>query len=261
MRARLVPPRRGPRWLATGWRLFRAAPFGWLLLVIAYWMLMTALSLLPYAGLGAATLLVPAFSVGFMAASRAAERRQPVELVQLFAGFRGRFGVQLALGAVYLASLAGILAASALADDGALALWMVGARRPEEEAVQSGEFLAALGVAAILYTPVMMLFWFAPVLAAWHGMRAGQALFYSFFASLVNWRAFVTYGAAAMLVSVVLPFLVLFAIIAATGGAPGPAVRLVFPLLLVLLPTLFASFYASYRDVFAPGDDTRPEGD
>jgi hypothetical protein len=27
-------------------------------------------------------------------------------------------------------------------------------------------------------------------------------------------------------------------------------VSLVFPLLIVLLPTLFASFYASYRDVF-----------
>jgi hypothetical protein len=28
------------------------------------------------------------------------------------------------------------------------------------------------------------------------------------------------------------------------------AMSLVFPLLLVLLPTLFASFYASYRDIF-----------
>jgi hypothetical protein len=30
-----------------------------------------------------------------------------------------------------------------------------------------------------------------------------------------------------------------------------PIVSLAFPLLLVLLPTLFASFYVSYRDVFA----------
>ena len=29
-----------------------------------------------------------------------------------------------------------------------------------------------------------------------------------------------------------------------------PAMSLVFPLLIVLLPTLFASFYASYQDVF-----------
>ena len=28
------------------------------------------------------------------------------------------------------------------------------------------------------------------------------------------------------------------------------AMSLVFPFLLVLLPTLFASFYASYRDIF-----------
>jgi len=30
-----------------------------------------------------------------------------------------------------------------------------------------------------------------------------------------------------------------------------PLMSLVFPLLMLLLPTLFASFYASYRDVFA----------
>jgi hypothetical protein len=256
-----VPARSGTRWLATGWRLFRAAPFGWVLLVFVYWMLMTTLSLLPYAGIGIATLLVPAFSVGFMAASRAASRRQSVELGQLFAGLRGRAGAQLGLGAIYFASLALLLGATTLADGGTLALWMLGGQHPDDEAVQSGEFLAALGVAGLLYTPVMMLFWFAPVLVAWHGMRPGQALFYSFFAGLMNWRAFLAYGAAATLLSVVLPFLVLFAIIAATGGAPGPAVRLVFPLLLLLLPVLFASFYASYRDVFAAGDDTRPEGD
>ena len=29
-----------------------------------------------------------------------------------------------------------------------------------------------------------------------------------------------------------------------------PVISLAFPLLIVLLPTLFASFYASYRDVF-----------
>jgi hypothetical protein len=28
-------------------------------------------------------------------------------------------------------------------------------------------------------------------------------------------------------------------------------VGLIFPLLVVMLPTLFASFYASYRDIFA----------
>jgi hypothetical protein len=33
---------------------------------------------------------------------------------------------------------------------------------------------------------------------------------------------------------------------------------LVFPLLIVLLPTLFASFYASYRDVFGVENGSSP---
>jgi hypothetical protein len=38
--------------------------------------------------------------------------------------------------------------------------------------------------------------------------------------------------------------------LASGGTLRAPLMSLVFPLLIVLLPTLFASFYASYRDVF-----------
>jgi len=103
----------------------------------------------------------------------------------------------------------------------------------------------------------MMLFWFAPVLCAWHAMGAAQALFYSFFASLLNWRAFLGYGLAATLVTVVIPFLALSALLLASGGKLRFGVMaLVFPLLIILLPTLFASFYASYRDVFSAEEES-----
>jgi hypothetical protein len=83
-----------------------------------------------------------------------------------------------------------------------------------------------------------------------------QALFYSFFASLLNWRAFLGYGVVATLVTVVIPFLVLGGVVIASGGRLNVnATTLIFPLLIFLLPTLFASFYASYRDIFR-ADDT-----
>jgi hypothetical protein len=48
--------------------------------------------------------------------------------------------------------------------------------------------------------------------------------------------------------------LALTALLFATGGTLAvPMAGLLFPLLMVLLPTLFASFYASYRDIFAGG--------
>jgi len=260
MNARVVPAARGPRWLAEGWRMFRVAPLGWLALVFGYWLAMTILSLVPVIGLVAASILVPVFSVGFMAASRAASRGQPVELAMLLAGFRERLPAQLALGAVYLAALAVVIGGSALADDGELARWLLTGRRPEEEALQGDDLLGGMAAAGALYAPVMMMYWFAPLLAAWHGMAPPQALFYSFFACLLNWRAFLAYGATVAFVMFVLPTFVLTLLLFVSGGAlrVQPMV-LVLPLLLILLPTLFASFFASYRDVFGAQEAAAPQ--
>lgn len=248
MQPRIVQTARGAWWLAEGWRLFSAAPLGWIAMVFAYWLLMTLVSILPIVGVAAASILVPAFSVGFMAAARAAARKGPVELALLFDGFRHHLRSQLILGVAYFASLALILAATTLADEGALASWMLSGSRPDDEILRSDAFLAALAAAAVLYTPVMMMFWFAPPLAAWHGTGPAKALFFSFFACLMNWRAFLAYGAVTAMVVLVLPLAVVSVV--ALASLSVPAMSLVFPLLIVLLPTLFASFYASYRDVF-----------
>jgi hypothetical protein len=122
--------------------------------------------------------------------------------------------------------------------------------------LHSDAFLGALGLAAVLYAPVMLAFWFAPPLASWHGTGALKALFFSFAASLMNWRAFLAYGAVAACLTLVLPLVAFTALSVAAGGAMLPAAALVFPLLLLLLPVFFASFYASYRDVF--GYDAAP---
>ena len=122
---------------------------------------------------------------------------------------------------------------------------------------------ADLIAAAGLYLPVMMLFWFAPVLTAWHAFRPGKALFYSFFACLMNWRAFIVYGLVTVLMTTVLPFFVLtFLAVVAGGGPRVNPMALVLPLAALLLPTLFASFYVSYRDIFgAPPSATAPRED
>lgn len=261
MQARIASWARGARWLGEGWLLFRVAPLAWLALVFAYWLLMTLVSLVPAIGVAAASMLMPAFSVGFMTASRGAERARAIEFGQLFAGFRERLAAQLVLGAVYLACLALLFAATTLADDGALVRWMLTGQRPDGETLQSDGFLAALVAAVALYVPVMMMFWFAPLLVAWHGLAPAKALFFSFFACFLNWRAFLAYGAVTALLTVVLPFALLSALLLATGGALRfSAMSLALPLLIVLLPTLFASFYLSYRDIFgAPATASWPE--
>jgi len=257
MNARIVSYGRGARWLGEGWQMFRAAPLGWLALIFAYWILMTLVSILPVVGLAAASVLVPPFSVGFMAAARAAANGGPLTLSILFAGFRERVVPQIALGFIYAGLLALLISATALADEGALASWLVTGRRPGDEALASEGFSTALMMAAALYLPVTMMYWFAPVLVAWNGFGVAKGLFYSFFACLMNWRAFVAYAAVTAVVTVVLPFVVLSALLLFSSGAMRASITsLVFPLLIILLPTLFASFYASYRDVF--GGDPQP---
>jgi hypothetical protein len=253
MQARIVSPGRGAARLAKGWRLFKAAPFGWFALIFAYWLLMTLASVVPFVGVALASAMVPAFSVGFMAAARSAAAGGGIEMKLLFDGFRHAPRSQAALGAVYVGCLAAVLAGSALIDDGALARWMLTGARPDAETLQSGAFIAALAAAAGPYAPVMMMFWFAPPLAAWHGTGAAKGLFFSFYGCLLNWRAFLAYGAVTGAIAVGLPFLAVLILMLATRGASAlPVASLAFPLVLVLLPTLFASFYASYRDVFAP---------
>lgn len=256
MQARIVSAGRGARWLAEGWRLFRAAPLGWLAAVFGYWLLMSVVSLLPLIGPAAAAILVPAFSVGFMALARAAGRQAPLELALLFDGFRHELRAQISLGLLYLVCLVLMLGASALADEGALAQWLLTGRRPGEDVLQSPAFLGALIATFMLYMPVMLAFWFAPPLAAWHSTGALKALFFSFAASMMNWRAFLGYGAVTALVTLVIPFLVLSVFALFAEGSHLPTAGFVLPVMILLLPTLFASFYVSYRDVF--GYDAAP---
>src|SRR5438067_1443378 len=96
---------------------------------------------------------------------------------------------------------------------------------------------------------------FAPPLASWHATGAAKALFFSLAASMMNWRAFLAYGAVMAVVTVLVPLLIVSAF-ALAGAAAPPAAALIFPLAIIMLPTLFASFYASYRDVF--GYDAAP---
>jgi hypothetical protein len=251
MKARVVPFGRGVRWLAEGWRMFRVAPLGWLALVFGYIMATIMLSLVPIVGTAAASILVPVFSVGFMTASRAASHARPVELPMLFAGFRERLPGQLVLGVVYTLGLAAAVAGSALVDDGELLRWLTTPATTDAKAQISDEMLPGIAATAAFYAPTMMALWFAPPLVAWHSMAAPKALFYSFFACWLNWRAFIAYGLAVAFIAVVLPSLVLMLLAFATGGAVRVHPQaLLFPLLLILLPTLFASYYASYRDVF-----------
>src|SRR5450830_1123144 len=130
--------------------------------------------------------------------------------------------------------------------------------KPPASAFEDGSLAGAAALAGALYMPVLAAFWFAPALSAWRNLPAVQALFYSFFASMRNWRAFLAYGFAVVLLGLICS-LTLFVLALLLRGLLGDKSQnafllVVLPVILTYVPTLFASFYASYRDIFPPAD-------
>jgi hypothetical protein len=250
VQARIVGAAQGIRWLGEGWALFRAAPLGWLALACVYLLGTNVLALIPVVGFVAALMMVPALTVGMMAAARAASRGAQPHVRMLAEGFQAGARTQLGLGAIYFLLSTLVFGAIGLADQEGKLRAILAGRTPAGE-LALAEILIPLAVFALSYAPVLMMFWFAPPLAAWHSTGALKALFFSFVACLMNWRAFLAYGAAVALMMMAVPLAALLALRAFGGADLGVAVAsLVFPLLLLMLPTLFASFYVSYRDVF-----------
>jgi hypothetical protein len=246
---RIVPARNGWSWLVAGFALFRKSPPMWLFLVFTYVLAGLLLGQIRYAGAAVSTVLLPAFSVSFMVMCAVLERGGPLQPALLFSGFRRGLATLMLLGALYLLSIVAALAVSSLADGGVLLRWVLFGRRPSQEALLDGSVSLAMLVSAAAAAPVLMAFWFAPVLAAWNRIGAAQALFYSFFAVWRNWRPFLVYGAAIFLAEAL--FMTAITVLAILAQARLPMLES-FALLVTLLalPTLFASFYASYRDIF-----------
>jgi len=246
---RVVPARNGWTWLVRGFALFRKNPPMWLFLVFTYWIAVALLGQIRYLGPAASTVLLPAFSVSFMFMCAVLEHGGALRPALLISGFRSGPSTLILLGVLYLLSIVAVLGLASLADAGALLLWVLTGREPPEEALLDGRVSLAMLVAALAAAPVLMAFWFAPVLAAWNRTGAAQSLFYSFFAVWRNWRAFLVYGAALFLAGAL--FMTTVTILAVMMQGQIQVLRtlaLIFTLL--TLPTLFASFYASYRDVF-----------
>ena len=108
-----------------------------------------------------------------------------------------------------------------------------------------------LTVFGVLYVIVAALFWHAPVLVAWHGLRLTQALF----SGVARWRnkwAFLVYGAAWVMVFL---FIDLCAgMLVTIGLSPQFAGTLQVPFNIAAGGVLYCSFYPAYTSVFGIND-------
>jgi hypothetical protein len=216
-------------WIVNGFNLFKANPAMWIILLVIYLAIMIPISMLPVIGSVVSTLLAPVFAAGMMWGCQALIKNQDLEINHLFEGFKRNTSQLISIGGIYMVSLLFVAVIVVLALDKDTAELLVQGKDLSPE--QADAMLMPIMIALLLIMPVLMAYWFAPVLAGLHNLSAVDAMKLSFSACLKNMLPFLLYG---------LIFMVLL-IVAIIPFGLG---------LLVVAPMMMTSLYSSYADVF-----------
>ena len=254
-----VPAKSGYAWYRQGIWLFRRNPLAFLTIFATYLLAMWLVSKVPLVGGVLPLAFIPGVAVGFMAACRDTVEGKAVLPIVLIDGFRSYGGVAarrlLKLGALYVVAIVLVFAASSLVDGGTLFTLMLGTADKTPPVPSADMPLGGL-VALACYVPVAMLFWFAPVLAAWHDVPPVKAMFFSVVSCWRNRGAFIVYAAlwfATMTLTSIAVSLLMDAL-----GAGAFVIVALFPATITLTTMLYCSFYATYRGCFVPNPETNP---
>ena len=260
MRLNIVPASTGLAWFRAGLRTFWQQPLALAGLFFMFIMTIVLASLVPLVGSVLALALLPAATLGLMAATREAAQGHfpmPTLLVSAFRAGRQRARAMALLGAVYAAGFLLVLGASALVDGGQFArLYLVGGQLTPE-LVQSAAFQNAMWLVMALHLPFSMLFWHAPALVHWHGLAPGKSLFFSAVACVRNFGALTLYLLAWM--GLFLGVAVLVTMVTVLLGSPGLIQTLMFPTIMLLAAMFFSSIWFTFRDSFVADDEPPTE--
>ncbi|CAH2796973.1 MAG: FIGfam005179 [uncultured Paraburkholderia sp.] len=247
-----VPAKTGYVWFRQGIWLFRKNPLAFLTLFFTYLLVITLISQIPVIGGVLPLIFIPGVAVGFMAACRNTIAGKPVFPTILVDGFHSYGPVVarrlLVLGVLYVVAMALVLAGSALADGDMLLKVMPGTTTMDQDAIANSDILLAVITALAFYIPVAMIFWFSPILAAWHDVTPVKAMFFSIVSCWRNRGAFIVFGALWFAVAMVVS-LGLSTVMQALGTADY-AFAILMPATMIVTTMLYCSFYATYRSCF-----------
>ena len=256
-----VPAKTGYVWFRQGIWLFRKNPLAFLMVFLTYLLVMMAVSQIPVVGAVLPLLFIPGVAVGFMAACRNTIAGKPVFPTILVDGFHTYGPVVarrlLVLGVLYVLAMALVLAGSALADGGMLLRVMLGSLTMDDSAVANSNVPFAVVTALAFYVPVAMLFWFSPILAAWHDIPPIKAMFFSVVSCWRNRGAFVVF--AALWFAVVTVVSIGLSTLMQVLGAGEFENMVLMPATMIVTTMLYCSFYATYRGCFGVQTPQTPD--
>lgn len=254
MKLLVVPARTGITWVKLGIRTFFRQPLALSGLFFLFITMMSLSSLIPFLGGAIALALLPAATLGLMAAAREAETGKfpmPTVLLSAFRAGRERLRAMLVLGALYAVGFLLVMGISALFDGGKFArLYLVGGPLTEE-LLRSDDFQLAMWVALGLYTPLSLTFWHAPALVHWHGVAPLQSMFYSAVACTRNFWALTVYALVWM--GIFLGVGLVLSLLGLLLGSPEMVGAIMLPSALLLAAMFFSSLYFTFRDSFDTG--------
>ncbi|HZZ09790.1 MAG TPA: BPSS1780 family membrane protein [Paraburkholderia sp.] len=256
-----VPAKTGYVWFRQGIWLFRKNPLAFLTLFFTYLLVMTLVSQIPVIGGVLPLAFIPGVAVGFMAACRNTIAGKPVFPTILVDGFHSYGQVVakrlLVLGVLYVVAMALVLAGSALADGGMLLKVMLGLATMDQDAIANSNIPFAVITAFAFYIPVAMIFWFSPILTAWHDVPPVKAMFFSVVSCWRNRGAFIVFGALWLAVAMTVS-LGLSALMQMVGAADF-AFAVLMPATMIVTTMMYCSFYATYRGCFGVQTPEAPD--
>ncbi|MEY4861961.1 MAG: hypothetical protein RLZ51_56 [Pseudomonadota bacterium] len=252
MQVNRLAPLQGWRWVIEGFRLMKHMPFALIGLTVFFVLSILLPSVLPLVGSFAPLFLTPALSVGYMQGVRMSARNERPGPLVLFEGFRADGGRHIkalvVLGAINCVLTSAVLAISMFADGGTLFRVATGAIASDDPSLNDNALVTAALVFGALYAPVQMSMWYAPLFVVWHGQTAAKAMFFSLVAVWRNKWVFAVFmlGWFAIAVAASLGVQLLRGVVGSTVMT-----LLVTPLSLVMLSSLYCSFWPTYRDAIA----------
>lgn len=251
MQLQVVTARTGVTWVKQGISTFWRQPLALSGLFFVFLGLISITSLLPYFGAFAGLIVLPAMSLGLMAASREALLGKfPMPFI-LFVGFRQgplQSRRMLLLGFCYAMLFSLILTLSSIFDGGEFARMYLLGSEINEGIANDSRFQEAVLFALVLYLPLSALFWHAPALVHWHMQPVAKSLFFSLMACISNWRAFAVFGLGWVLIFVTTSLLLSLISMLTDEGQLSPI--LLLPAMLMLSAMFFTSCYFSFKDCF-----------
>ncbi|MCL2657809.1 MAG: hypothetical protein FWD62_10415 [Betaproteobacteria bacterium] len=229
---RSVPATQVFRWVMAGWRLFIRKPLEWVLMAFVTFLLLAFTGALPFFGRILAMIILQVLAGSMVAAAHHLHERDDLHISEVFDGFRQHAGNLAMVGLLFglALTLAGIATFAITLLTNAIAHFFAGLPLRIDMLIES--LFADWLVSAAVTVALLLTLWFAPALVMLDARPPFEAMRLSLRACIHNASASLL---LALLLSIVVP---LFLTLTFGFG------------ILVLIPLISTTIYASYRDVF-----------